>query len=368
MKQQSKNPFVKSLFVAVAITTATLVPTPFYAANSQGLFVTGGVQQYISPHDPIEKSSVGLRIGAGYELPLNGREGGGDTPSSSLSLGIEAGLTQNSITGDSRPADSASIYPIALKAGYAYLIDRSLSFRFDALAGRLPASVGGADSPFVGARLSAEYVLNTYENGLPFASVYAGAGADLIIENDRNIALPQVEVALRFRFGGSDETAPIVEEKETIAPIVIVKEDTDSSAQMQPQNDMEFSGCFLPIPTSQPPSYSAVIYFDPETADPIGDHEQALENIGAILTNDTSQTALIRGYAAPVGSSEERVELSQKRAQFAEDYLTNSLAIGGDRLIVRGLSDCKPDTIDTKDPPLDKRRITKIIILKIEKE
>ncbi|GHS86203.1 hypothetical protein FACS189487_00010 [Campylobacterota bacterium] len=246
---------------------------------------------------------------------------------------------------------------------------------------------------FVGARLSAEYVLNTHENGSPFVSVYAGAGADLITEDDGNIALPQVEVALRFRFGGGDKEYVILSEAKNL------NDSVDSSAQEQPQNDkvviaentsedtdssqasavtdtgtrptaspQNDKSCYLPILTSQPPPQSAVVYFSAETADPIGDHKQALDSIGATLANDTSTRALIRGYAAPVGSQQARAELSQKRAQFAQDYLTNNFGINSDRLIVRALSDCKPDTIDDQDPPLDKRRITKIIILKTEKE
>ncbi|GHV02910.1 hypothetical protein AGMMS50229_00570 [Campylobacterota bacterium] len=69
-----KTPFATLAIIAIA---TTLLSSPSYAADPQGLFITGGLQQFVSPDDPIDNPSAGVRIGAGYEFPLN--MGGGVT-------------------------------------------------------------------------------------------------------------------------------------------------------------------------------------------------------------------------------------------------------------------------------------------------
>ncbi|GHV02907.1 hypothetical protein AGMMS50229_00560 [Campylobacterota bacterium] len=114
---------------------------------------------------------------------------------------------------------------------------------------------GSVSSPFVGARVSVEYILNTYQNGSPFVSVYTGAGADFILEGSRNITLPQIEVALRFRFGGSSNKEPVIPIASSVIPhdpsVILneaknLKTNTDTSASPQYDNDTDSSVATLP--------------------------------------------------------------------------------------------------------------------------
>jgi outer membrane protein OmpA-like peptidoglycan-associated protein len=317
-------PYSAMLFLAVAqFAHAQTAP--------QGLFFTGGVQQYLFPPEPFENPFLGGRLGVGWDLPLSTH--------GSFTLGLEAGWTVSDLKGPSRPADSASLVPLAFKAGYGFFFNRMFSLRLNALAGGM-FLLDNAEDPtifFFGGLLAAEWTFIHHTDGRPFLSLYSGGGADFITQTDALILLPQVELALRFR-PGIPAPKVKVQPRDQAEAERLAKAERQAEAAPPAETENQTAAEDKAPSTAQRENHQAVeledgakgflldeftVYFEGDSPVLNREGQSRLQQAADLLINKYPSTRiLVLGHTSDIGrtaSGEE--EVSRRRAQAVADYL-----------------------------------------------
>jgi hypothetical protein len=172
----------KFFFVAAALALAVCLPPQAFA---QDKYLQGG-QYSPFPAEPFAAIYPGIRLGAGGEIPLG---------PGIIALGLETGWTHAGFQGD---APDAELIPLIFRAGYGFLQGRCI-FRLDALTSGF-FLVGGETIflPITGYRLGAEYLLGAADARQRW-SVYAGTGADIILQSSGVVALSAIEAGVKLR-------------------------------------------------------------------------------------------------------------------------------------------------------------------------
>jgi outer membrane protein OmpA-like peptidoglycan-associated protein len=331
---------------------------------TDGLFLEGGAQYYFFP-GPLKgllEAKPGFRAGLGYEFHH-------------IRLSVQSGFTR--ITGTNPLVAGVELLPIYGKVGYRFTLPANFFILPEAGAGiafsttthyrtaldMLMDNLTVSSTKSFAAALSLRLGWTVPGN---FLDLFLGGGFELILEDDGPIPLPALEggillrpVALARLIRESaarkqvvppvpaaasipvvpapeqrpvPETPPVVEPAPEAPPveIAVVPPEEPPPEAPTPEPVIETP---LPVNTSPPLNLSVTVYFEPDTAVLIPSFLPVLEDAVEKLRGSTTAVVELRGYAAPVGSGESCLEVSQWRALYCRDYFIEQAGIPEIRII-----------------------------------
>jgi len=202
-------------------------------------------------------------------------------------------------------------------------------------------------SPFIGARLYGTWTVpkNLFLGN--FVKVYAGGGVDIITEKEGPIPLPLIELGLSFKPFTLIHSLknPIPQKEKTIrfahTSDNIVIENTKDGKVVRLLN---------------------AVYFEPNSSVMIEKYKSVLDAAGEQLKADLTLRINLRAYAAPFGTVEGQMAVSEDRANFCADYLRKNYGIAESRMRVEHYGAEK--TPEFKDSSWESYRCVELIIEK----
>ena len=105
------------------------------------------------------------------------------------------------------------------------------------------------------------------------------------------------------------------------------------------------------------------IYFDINSDKIRGESYKTLADIAQMLTDDTSLKLMIEGHTDSDGNDAANLELSQRRAESVQKYLTDTYKVATERLQSKGYGESKP--IDANTTPEGKANNRRVELAKI---
>jgi len=296
------------LFLAFALATALVfaeagagaVP-PEEAQNTtpkepwyEPFFVEGSLHYYIAPDAIADliKPMLGFRAALGYEFRR-------------FRFAVESGYTH--ITGTNPLVLDLTFIPLVFKFGYALPIRWGLGLQADLDFGFLFSRTDHYDtaidmflnkllddserSLFGGARA---YVTYTVPGN--FVKLYAGGGADIILEPQTPLPLPLLEAGVSFK------------------PLALVGLFSERAARTKAQTQVP----------------SGTVYFEPDSAVPTEDSLSALDKAGHFLASQPDTIIVLRSVA--FGTKPTLLDLSPARAEYCRNYLIEHYKIPEHRI------------------------------------
>jgi hypothetical protein len=307
----------------MAILPCTAQEGPWY----EPFFIETAAQYYFTPElfSEFVRPDPGFRLALGYEFRH-------------FRFALEAGYTH--ITGTNPLVLDLKFFPLILKAGYSQPILWGLGVQADLGFGFLFSRVehyqnainllmekksdSSAVTPLGAARL---YL--TYTFPFRFLKLYVGGGADFLFENDGIIPLPLIEAGISF------------------SPLMLIRKKDSRPASLSEFLALKPEEIPEPVPLAQgvhdPGELTAeedgrkvrffsVVYFLPDLAVLIESYRNILDEAGERLRDDHDLHITLRGYAAPIGTEESCMEVSEARTRFCMDYLIRNFGIAEERI------------------------------------
>jgi outer membrane protein OmpA-like peptidoglycan-associated protein len=320
--------------------------TSFFGVLSDGLYLEGGVQYYQVPDMFAEylEADPGFRAGLGFEWRH-------------IRLAATSGYSR--LRGNTPLVSDIQIIPLFGKAGYQFALPAGFYILPEAGAGNIYTTVGhywtALDYLMENFTVSSERSFTATASlragwDVPgnFLSLYAGGGADLIIETDGPIAMPFIEAGI------------------SVKPLMITRLFPKKKAPVALPTPV--APAPPPVPEIAAPVErqwgGGLLWFEPDTDVPLEGWLAVLEAAAGELRRDEKARLTIRGHSAPVGDVASQLEVSRLRSEFCAEYLREA-GIGGDRLTVEWFGGERPVTWwdENKYPrPLKSFRCAEIIV------
>jgi outer membrane protein OmpA-like peptidoglycan-associated protein len=311
---------------------------------ADGLYLEGGFHQYQVPgmFEEYLEADPGFRAGLGFQWRH-------------IRLAAVSGYSR--LRGNNPLVSDIQIIPLFGKAGYRFGLPAGFYILPEAGAGNIYTTVGHywtaldyLTENFTVSRERSFTVSASVRLGwdVPgnFLSLYAGGGADMVIETDSPILMPYIEAGI------------------SVKPLMVTRLFPKKKVPPPP----------LPPPEAPPvPEIAAPVerqwgggrlWFEPDTDVPLEDWLAVLEAAAGELRRDEKARLTIRGHSAPVGDVASQLEVSRLRSEFCAKYLREA-GIGGDRLTVEWFGGERPVAWwdENKYPrPLKSFRCAEIIV------
>jgi len=272
-------------------TPNTTPKEPWY----EPFFLEGSLHYYIAPDAIADliNPMLGFRAALGYEFRR-------------FRFAVESGYTH--ITGTNPLVLDLTFIPLVFKFGYALPIRWGLGLQADLNFGFLFSRTDHYDtaidmllnklleddserSLFGGGRL---YVTYTFPGN--FVKLYAGGGADIILEPQTPLPLPMLEAGLSFK------------------PLALVGLFSGRAARTKAQKQVP----------------SGTVYFAPDSAVPTEDSLAALDKAGHFLAAQPDTIIVLRSVA--FGTKPTLLDLSPARAEYCRNYLIEHYKIPEHRI------------------------------------
>ena len=364
----------KQRFLALFF-SALLVASAYVKADTGGIFFSTSFTHSIfndreipvMPFFTLTELNT-LRLGIGWEWLL---------APGNLSLGLDAGYSSGSRFGGSGGVD---FIPFNLTAAFTFPLSNFLYigpvFRFGGFVMNNPE--WSRAIPMGGGRLEAELRSANFPFGL-----YAAGGFDAFFPRDIDPSmLPALEVGLRFPRGrlqrrevqqGNDEpiqaAIPILEAQaeeqvvpaiEAPFPVVQVQPPPAIVAPQPIQPPVVVTVApppALPPPTAAqmlPPTHTPLplrsaadiiadgipqpLYFEADTTVLAANSRLIVANAGQQLVANPALRVIVRAFAGPIHTGDNRYLISVDRARFVRDYLISNYGIAPARIILEAYS------------------------------
>jgi len=281
---------------------------------------------------------------------------------------------------------NVKLIPLALKFGYEYQIKFGFGVQADLLAGyffsRTLHYLTAIDmlmnnlqedskrNFFTGARAYA-----TWSTKGKILKIYAGGGADVVIEDDGPIPLALVEVGLHIHpvmlIPRKKPKPEIVYEEPKIeetpkAEIYAEPEPTEEpeiEVYEEPEQEIELVQEPAPEPEPEPEPVRLLwlaLFAADKTVPDAGGLAVMDQAALAIIGAEDGYAVTVKGYAAPLVSESGQNEVSRQRALFCKRYLIEKYGISEDRITVEWHGAKKtPEDVNNRD--YSKRRSVEII-------
>ncbi|WP_461247795.1 OmpA family protein, partial [Treponema sp. R6D11] len=291
-----------SIMKAVFFTIFIAFTTPLFSEETRwfdDFFIEGALHKYFAPEFLSEhvNPKLGFRGALGYEYK-------------NFRLAVESGYTN--FEGTNPLVLDITMIPLSLKFGYEYPIYFGFGVQGDLLTGyffskvyRYPTAIDvilenlqedNERNLFMGARIYA-----TWTTKGKFLKIYAGGGADFVIENDGPVPLALVEAGI------------------SIKPLTLINRSAKKPVKnVKPVNP---------------------IYFGVNNATINEQYQLTLDDAGKQLQEKQSLQITIRAYYAPTGTAEwqpRRTDgtpaLSAARAEQCAEYLRENYKIDPSRI------------------------------------
>ena len=246
-----------------------------------------------------------LKIGGYWETSL------GETPLGRgiAGFGLETGYSSGTNFGGRGDMD---FFPIILSASYSFRPVDAFSFGPSLKLGAFAVNGPGwlRMIPLIGGRLEAEFRYPPFP-----VSLYATGGVDMFPMAEEFSTLPMVEVGLRFRRPIPRQSASSSSGRSQTTGAALTQGNTTDSQGTTGQSARGTTQ------TSSNTEIVSRVYFEPDTAVPIGNYRLALEEARRRLSADPSLRVVLQAYTAPFGTPEGRRMVSEIRANFCKDFL-----------------------------------------------
>jgi len=244
-----------------------------------------------------------------------------------LRFALESGY--NSFPGTNQLISQVTFTPLVFKFGYELPLASIFGLQADANIGVLFSEItrysSAADivnnnaridrytAPFAGARLYATIT------PLDFLKIYAGGGADFIIESSGPVVLPVVEAGISFK------------------PFIVINEAARREEQASATGDIVFESRSENITIEESAQGRVVrlrnaVYFEADSSVMIEMYRPILDEAGVRLRANPNLRITLRGFTAPFGTEQGRTEISRARAQYCADYLSRHFGIDPSRI------------------------------------
>ena len=335
------------------------------AANAQNnerwynrIFIEGSALNYFAPLDLNEviKPKLGFRGALGYELWR-------------FRFALESGYTH--IEGTNPLVLDISLIPLVFKFGYNQPLffgfgvqaDLSAGFifsrtsRYETAIGMLTGNLlnDKTRSPITGARL---YL--TWTVPWKFIKIYAGGGADIILETGGLLPLPLVEAGISIKplFHLKRKTPALPAVQEIPQNIVYIPPEEKEEITVDEADAGENVICKIIIETEEtvcteedePEPFERVftaVYFPPDETVPFQQYLSVLDDAGVLLLSNPALHITLRGYSAPFSTAGGQENVSRQRAEYCADYLTENFGIEKERIAVEYYgANAKPEFAD----------------------
>jgi len=336
-----------------------------------GFFVEGAFHQYFAPdllYDYV-KTSPGFRAAVGYEYQR-------------FHLAVESGYAY--IEGTNPLVLDVKLIPLSLKFGYEYPIIFGFGVQGDLLAGYFFSKINRYETAmdillgnlqednernlFAGARLYA-----TWSTKGKFLKIYAGGGADVIIENDGPVPLTLVEVGVHIHplmliprkkpqtQIVYEEPQPTVYEETTPEIFEEIEEQVFEEPEVYEETEIEIFEEPEPEPEPEPVRLLWLVLFSADKTTPDAEGLATLDlAASAIIGAEGEYTLVLKGYAAPLVNAAGQDRVSRDRALFCKKYLMEKYGIPEERITVEWHG-AKKNPENVNDRPYSQRRSVEII-------
>ena len=290
-------------------------PVPHW---SEGIFVQASGNYYIASQimQDFSESGFGFRGALGYSF-------------NNFRFALESGF--NIFSGTNPLVKEIFFTPVVLKFGYELPLFSIFGLQADVNLGVMYSRISRYENaaaiannrliednyvaPLAGARLYAAVT------PLDFLKIYAGGGADLLIEQTGVIPLPVIEIGVSFK------------------PFVLIKIDPERREEAPVTDGIIFESRNENITIEESAQGRIVrlrnaVYFEADSAVLIEMYRPILDEAGVRLRANPNLKITLRGFTAPFGTERERAEISRARAQYCAEYLKTRYGIAESRMKV----------------------------------
>ncbi|MDR0555178.1 MAG: OmpA family protein [Treponema sp.] len=305
----------------------------------------------------------GLRLGGGWEFSLG---------PGLINAGAEAGWNYTGLTGDHRPADTANLFPLSLRAGYAYPLAPGLTVGAGLTGGVWFSNAGGdtAFTPQTGFRLDGE---------IPFPGsrawgVFIEIGVDLLPQKTGLNVMPAIAAGARFRprrrppeaalleaapleaaptGEAPSRAAPVVEEPAAyveMVPLTAPFQETPSleTPSLETMSERELrelveAADIVTLPGGERgiPLSELTVYFPANSGALSAQTRAGLEKAAALLRRYPEKSFIVAGFTAHTGTPAGREAIALSRARAARSFLVER-GVSAGTLTARGYGSALP--------------------------
>jgi outer membrane protein OmpA-like peptidoglycan-associated protein len=217
----------------------------------------------------------------------------------------------------------------------------------------------------------------TYDLPGGFAGLYAGGGADLLLETGGAFPLPFFQAGLSLRpFALAARTTEWARARRTSKPppepplpLLEPGEESPTLAEEKPALAEA-----APVPSETGPASApeirllGVVFFEPDGAVLRESSRPSLDAAAAALAANPQARIIIRGYAAPFGSLGGQESVSAGRARFCGGYLQSVHGAAPERIHLEWFgAEGSPETGET-DTPWEFRRSAELFLETLKTE
>jgi outer membrane protein OmpA-like peptidoglycan-associated protein len=317
----------------LAIFCCLVHATPIHAQEPkwyEAFFIEASGQYYFTPgfFSEFVKPDIGFRCALSYEYRY-------------FHFALESGYTH--ITGTNPLVLDIRFIPVTLKAGYALSLGKGWGLQADLNLGWVFSKTlhyetaidmymenlqeSSARSYTAGIRLFGTYSFVRCTGNTYALKLYAGGGIDTIFETGGPVPLPLFEAGVSFK------------------PLALIQRKTAGKGQESSITKDETTDPEKPEITlikdyiiidqtklDKTERLMKVVYFEPDRADMIEQYQLTLNKVGELLRENLSLRITLRGYAAPFGTAESCILVSEARIKYCNDYLVSNYGIAEGRI------------------------------------